>query len=176
MKNIFLTLSVLVFSFGFSQTNVFDIARKGTLQEMETLHKTNPDAINQVNEGGNSPLILACYKGNVEVAAFLIKNVKDINFNSPMGTALMAAIVKGNNEIASMLISKNANVNLSDGNKNTSLIYATQFKNYEIVSLLIKANANPDFKDNRNNSAIDYAILANDDKLMELLKNKNKKL
>ena len=174
-KSIYLFL-LIVTSICFAQNEVFDLARKGTLQEIEILHKANPDAINQVNESGNTPLILACYKGNVAVAKFLINNLKDINYISPMGTALMAAIVKGNNEIAKILIAKNANVNLSDTNKSTSLIYAIQFKNYEIVSLLIKADANPDLKDNRNYSAIDYAILANDDKLIELLKNKNKKL
>ena len=176
MYKIILSFLLLLTFNAFSQSDVFDVARKGTVEEMKLLVNKDPNVVNSINDSGFTPLILACYRGNNDIAKFLISNVKDINYISSMGTALMASIVKGNNEIAKILISNKANVNLSDGNGSTSLIYATQFKNYEIVSLLVKADANPDFKDNRNNSAVDYAILANDDKLMELLKNKNKKL
>ena len=171
MKNIFLTLSVLVFSFGFSQTNVFDIARKGTLQEMETLHKTNPDAINQVNEGGNSPLILACYKGNVEVAAFLIKNVKDINFNSPMGTALMAATVKGNVDLVKLLLESKANINATDGNGITALIYAVQFQNHEMVKILVEHKADKNIKNKEGKTAFEFAVFSGNQTIINQLKN-----
>ena len=171
MKNIFLTLSVLVFSFGFSQTNVFDIARKGTFQDMEFLHKTNPDAINQVNEGGNSPLILACYKGNVEVATFLIKNVKDINFNSPMGTALMAATVKGNVDLVKLLLESKANINATDGNGITSLIYAVQFQNHEMVKILVEHKADKNIKNKEGKTAFEFAVFSGNQTIINQLKN-----
>ena len=171
MKNIFLILSVLVFSFGFSQTNVFDIARKGTLQEMEFLHKTNPDVINQVNEGGNSPLILACYKGNVEVAAFLIKNVKDINFNSPMGTALMAATVKGNVDLVKLLLENKANINATDGNGITALIYAVQFQNHEMVKILLEHKADKNIKNKEGKTAFEFAVFSGNQTIINQLKN-----
>lgn len=171
-------LFILVFlgttSLAYSQEtlNVFDIARKGTVEQAKTILKENPNAFNVVNDDGFSPLVLACYRGNNEVAKIVVASGSDIDRNSKMGTALMAAIVKGNNEIAKLLIEKKANVHSSDGNGTTALLYAVQFKNYEIASLLIKANADYNVKDNRGNSALDYAILANDDKLIEILKNK----
>ena len=58
----------------------------------------------------------------------------------------------------------------------TALIYAVNFKNYEIVSALVKAGVTIDYKDSKAKSALDYAILMDDDLLIELLKNKNKKL
>ncbi|MFV5698245.1 ankyrin repeat domain-containing protein [Flavobacterium sp. ZT3R17] len=155
-----------------AKLDVFDIGRKGTIDEAKELFKTNPEAFNTTNQDGFSPLILACYRSNNEVARFLIENGSNVNGTSNMGTALMAAVVKGNFEIAKLLLSKKADANIADTNGTTALIYATMFKNYDIVSLLIKAKANPDFKDNRGNSATDYAILANDDKLIEILKTK----
>jgi ankyrin repeat protein len=56
--------------------SIFDVARSGTVAEVKDMMKQNPDIINQTNESGFSPLILACYRGNVEVAKFLIDNVK----------------------------------------------------------------------------------------------------
>lgn len=172
MRYLYLTLCFIFFQTGYSQQEIFDVARKGTVEEVKAIMKQYPDAINSVNEAGYSPLILACYKGNVDVANFLIKNVKDIDGNSSMGTPLMAAVVKGNKEIVQALLENKANPNIADPNGTTALIYASMFKNYDIVSLLIKAQAKSDTKDNRGNSALDYAILANDDKLIEIIKTK----
>jgi ankyrin repeat protein len=152
--------------------NAFDIARKGTVDQAKEILKTNPKAFNNLNDDGYSPLVLASYRGNNEVAKFLIEIGSDINGNSKMGTPLMAAIFKGNNEIAKLLIEKKAIIHTEDANGTTALIYATNFKNYEIVHLLILAGADYTKKDSRGSSALDYAIVLDDDKLIETLKNK----
>jgi ankyrin repeat protein len=170
MKNIQILFFLLIFQLGFSQEDIFDIARKGTVEEVKTAMKQNPDIINSVNNEGYSPLTLASYRGNVAVAKFLIKNVKEIDGNSSMGTPLMAATVKGNKEIVQVLLENNANPNLTDANGTTALIYATIFKQYEIVEMLIKASATIDLKDIRGNSAVDYARISKDEKLTELFK------
>ena len=161
---------LFLFQIGFSQQNIFDIARKGTIEEVKTAMKQNPDIINSVNDEGYSPLILASYRGNIEVAKFLIKNVKDINGSSSMGTPLMAAVVKGNKEIVQALLENKADPNIADQNGTTALIYATIFKHYDIVEMLLKASATIDLKDIRGNSAADYARISKDEKLSELLK------
>jgi len=171
-KKYFLLAFCFSLNICFAQKDVFDIARNGTVEEAKELLKVDSESFNVKNSDGFSPLILACYRGNNKVANFLIENGSDINDNSNMGTALMAAVVKGNSEIVKLLLDKKANVNIADANGSTALIYAAMFKKYDIVGLLIKANAHPDFKDNRGNSAVDYAILADDDKLIEILKTK----
>lgn len=160
------------FVFAQEKLDVFEIARKGSLTQAKEIITANPKAFNVVNTEGYSPLTLACYHRNNEVAKFLIDNGSDINQKSNMGTPLMAAVVKGNVEIVSELLNKKVDINSIDKNGTSALLYATMFKNYDIVKLLIKANADPYLKDNRGNSAIDYAILANDDKLIETLKYK----
>lgn len=171
MKYFCVTLLVFFFQTGFSQQDIFDVARKGTVEEVKTIMKQNPDAINLINEAGYSPLILACYKGNNAVANFLIKKVKDINGSSAMGTPLMAAAVKGNKEIVQVLLENRANPNITDPSGTTALIYATIFKQYEIVEMLIKASAVLDLKDIRGHSAVDYAEISKDEKLIQLFKN-----
>ncbi|MES2543601.1 MAG: ankyrin repeat domain-containing protein [Bacteroidota bacterium] len=172
MRSICIIVSFFFFQSFFGQQNVFDVARKGTVDEMKAIVKQNPEAVNSVNEEGYSPLILACYKGNLTVAEYLVLKVKNINGSSSMGTPLMAAVVKKYPAIVKLLLENNADVNIADANGTTALIYAAMFKNYDIALLLIKAKASPDAKDNRGNSALDYAILANDDKLIEILKTK----
>lgn len=150
--------------------NIFDVARSGTSLEAKTLFQNNPKVVNEINGAGYSPLILACYRGNTEVAAYLINNGADLNYNNEMGTPLLAAVVKNNVAIVKLLLEKNANIEAKDANGTTALIYAAMFKNHEICQLLIQAKANYGTKDNRGNSALDYAILADDDQLIQILK------
>ena len=88
--------------------NVFDVARKGTLSEMEAIYKQKPELIDAINDNKATPLILACYRNNETVALYLSDKVANINYNSGMGTALMAAIMSGNKVIIEKLISKKA--------------------------------------------------------------------
>lgn len=172
MKQLLLICSLLLTGYSFAQNSpdVFDIGRKGTVAQAKEKLAENPNAFNTVNEEGYSPLLLACYRGNNEVAKFLIEKSCDINGKSRFGTPLMACIVKGNNEIAKLLIDKKADLDFADGNGTTALIYAVNFKNYEIAKALVKANADVNHKDNKNSSALDYAIQANDDQLIQILK------
>ena len=170
MKSLPLFFFLFLFQGAFSQQDIFDIARKGTAEELKTAMKQNPDIINSVNKEGYSPLILASYKGNVAVAHILIQNVKDINGSSPMGTPLMAAVVKGNKEIVQALPENNADPNLTDVHGTTALIYAVQFKNAAILKLLLDHKADKSKIDDKGKTAFEYAVFSNDEEIINLLK------
>ena len=170
--NKFILSFLLIFTFNaFSQSDIFDVARSGTVKEIKLLVKNNAEVLNSKNADGNSPLILACYRGNVDVARFLISNVKDINYVSSMGTALMAASFKGQALLVEQLLKNKANPNITDSNGTSALIYATMIKSSEIISLLLKYKSDKMHKDNQGKKAIDFAILDNDKQLIEILKN-----
>lgn len=173
MKHFFLTFILFTFSnvsLAQEKLDVFDVARKGTLAEAKAYLKQNPKAFTVLNQEGYSPLILACYRNNNEVAKFIIENGADINGNSSMGTPLMAAIVKGNNEIAQLLIEKKANTNLADANGKTALIYAVQFQNKVVLKMLVQNNADKSHKDKEGKTAFEYAVFAGNEEIINLLK------
>lgn len=150
--------------------NVFDIARKGTIDQVEAIFKENPEIINTTNQHGFSPLILACYHGNEAVATFLIKHNVNLDYVSNEGTALMAAVVKGNAKIVNLLLDKSANPNLTNKHGVTALIYAVQFKNIEMINLLLQFKANKSLIDNEGKTAFEYAVFAKNDEIINLLK------
>ncbi|MSP85437.1 MAG: ankyrin repeat domain-containing protein [Flavobacteriaceae bacterium] len=106
------------------EKTVFDVARKGTLLEIQAIYNRNPELINAVNDNKSTPLILACYRNNEAVALYLIDTVSNINYNSGMGTALMAAIMSGNKVIIEKLIVKKADLDQTDTQGKSALIYA----------------------------------------------------
>ena len=172
MKIIMFLFLLLMFNVTLAQEEavVFDIARKGTVEQAKAILKANPNAFNTINADGYSPLILACYRGNNEVAKLLIENGSDINGNSKMGTPLMACVVKGNNEIAKLLIQKKANINIADANGTTALIYCVQFNNKTILSLLLENKVDKTHKDKDGKTAFEHAVFSGNEEIINLLK------
>jgi ankyrin repeat protein len=171
MKQIILFIYFIVFS-AFSQAqdkNVFDIARKGTLSDIQEIFNQTPNLINSINDNKATPLILACYRNNEAVALYLSDKVSNINYNSGMGTALMASIMSGNKVIIEKLISKKADLDQTDTQGKTALIYASFNNNTEIVQMLIKAGANKKLADKENRTALDYAKFNKNTQLIILL-------
>ena len=171
MKNFFqlVLLLLLCTSLKAQYKNVFDVARKGTLIEMEAIYKQKTELVDAVNDNKATPLILACYRNNEAVALYLTDKVSNINYNSGMGTALMAAIMSGNKVIIQKLISKKADLDQKDTQGKTALIYAAFNNNFEIAQLLVKAGANSKLADNENRTALDYAKFNKNTQLIILL-------
>ncbi len=175
MKNIIIILSVFL---GFTliraqekAKSIFDIARTGTVSEVKELMKKNPDVINQTNENGFSPLILACYRGNVEVADFLIDNVKDVNYKSREGTALSGLAIRYNKNLTEHLLKRNADPNIADPNGITPLFWAVKSGNRELTELLLKYKADKTVKDSQGMTPFEYALQTNNTEIINLLKN-----
>ena len=149
--------------------DVFSISRKGTLDQIQEVYSKNPQSINSISENKSSPLILACYRNNEAVALFLVDKVEDINYNSGMGSALMAAVMSGNITIINKLISLKADLNLKDVQGKTALIYAVFFNKNDIVKSLLKAGADKKITDNEGRAALDYANFNKNTELIILL-------
>lgn len=172
MKNLILLIGIFLSSLLTAQEKtIFDIARSGTVTEVQNLMKQNPDVVNQVNEGGFSPLILACYRGNIEVAKFLIDHVKDVNYKSREGTALAGLAVKYNRELTEALLKRNADPNIADATGYTPLFWAVKFGNKELVELLLKYKADKLKKDSMGMTPFEYALQTNNKEIINLLKN-----
>lgn len=172
LKYLFLSGCLLLPLVMFSQKNIFDVARSGSVEELKALISINADTINAVNEHGYTPLTLAAYNANDAVALYLIDKVKDVNGNSKYGTPLAAAVFKGRTDIVKALVKANANPNIADSNGSTPLHYAIIIRDEDMIKMLIDANADVNFKDKRGNSAQDYAEMTKNENIILLL-NKN---
>ncbi|MCF2220431.1 ankyrin repeat domain-containing protein [Chryseobacterium sp. PS-8] len=175
MRKLILLMGIfLSFTFVTAQDktkSIFDLARSGTVAEVKDMMKQNPDIINQTNESSFSPLILACYRGNVEVAKFLIDNVKDVNYKSQEGTALSGLSVKYNKDLVTYLLNKKADPNIADATGSTPLFWAVKFGNKELIELLLRYKADKTLKDAQGMTPFEYALQTNNKEIINLLKN-----
>ena len=171
MKNkvLFIISFLLYFGTIYGQKSIYDVCRKGTIEELKSIYQNDKNSINVKNKEGHLPITLACYHGNTAVVEFLADKVENIDGNSDYGTPLMAATFKGYNSIIAILLKHKANPNLTDKQGGTAMHYAVMFKNYEAIKLLKKANADFEILDINNKSALDYAKTLNDKKINKIL-------
>ncbi len=155
--------------FGFSQDNtIYDAIRNKDIKKVELIIENQPKQINNKNNKGFTPLILASYYNNQEAVKLLLKNNANVDVISPMGTALMAATYKGNVAIVKMLLAYQADVNLSDEKGTTALHYACLFNNTTIAKLILKKKPKRNIKDVNSKTPLDYAVLSDNIELIKL--------
>ena len=170
MKTLLLFLVVSINTVFAQNTGCFDVARKGTRAEMQLLFENDKNSVNAIDDNGSSMLILACYRGNRDVAQFLIEKGANLDYVSKNGTALMACVVKNEFTLVEALLKKKANVDLSDDNGITALMYAVQLSNVEMVKKLLHAKANKALKCKQNKTAFEYAVFSTNEEIIDLLK------
>jgi ankyrin repeat protein len=127
-------------------------------------------ALNEANERGFTPLILAVYNGNMEVVKLFIHSKANPDAQDKSGnTALMGAIFKGYDEIALYLI-ENSDINVRNFNNATALTFAATFGRASIVEALLKAGADKTIKDKFGKDALAHAQMQENKIIIDLLK------
>lgn len=171
MKRLLLLFAVLAGHYGNAQQSptVFEVAKSGDLLAAKEILIKDEHAFMTKDARGFTPLIMAVYSGNDEIVKYIMR-YSDVNYLSPMGTALMAATVKGNLELVESLLENQANPNLTDANGVTALMYAVQFKNRPIIELLLVNSADKNKVDKNGRTAFELATATNDDAIIKLLK------
>ena len=117
----------------------FSAAAIGYLPEVVEFYDWNPATIDWFAKDGFTPLQLACYFGQAEVALWLIEKGADIHAVSKNGAALQAihAAVAGRNAaIVRALIDAGADLNAEQAGGFTPLMAAEENGDGEIVAML----------------------------------------
>lgn len=170
MKYFQIIIILFFFQSGFSQQNIYDIARKGTVSELKIAVLSNPKVIDSIDARGFTPLILACYKGNVSVANAIIQKTQLLDYASLNGTALAATVMSEKIEIANELLKNKSNPNITDSNGISPLMLAIQFQKMEFIELLIKHGASKTITDKSGKSVFEYAVFSKNEQIINLFK------
>ena len=130
----------------------------GQSETVRILLSTSDDMLNIPNDEGETPLIIACMKGNLIVAKLLIDAGADVNKALLNGnTPLHFAAWSGNKFVGRDLIGASAQIDAQNENGETPLILAAREGNNEFVALLVEHQANVNQADNFQRTALYYA-------------------
>lgn len=127
-----------------AEIDLFAAAAIGHLPEVEAHYRWNPKTVNWVARDGFTPLQLACFFGQEEVARYLLERGADVHAVSrnAMGIQPIHAAVAGRNAaIVAAVIGAGADVNARQGSGDTPLEAALQNGDEAIIQLLRDAGA-----------------------------------
>jgi ankyrin repeat protein len=124
--------------------NLFEASAAGKFDVVAHLIYNHPDAVNLYADDGFTPLGLACYFGQFEVARYLVLKGADVNQPSNNGFnvyPLHSATAGNYTNIARMLVDNGAQINVKQQAGATPLHSAAQNGNLELLILLLENGA-----------------------------------
>jgi ankyrin repeat protein len=112
------------------------------LEKLKEYKQLNYADINNIDNEGNTPLLIASLYGNLKCINFLIENCSDIEITNKLGnTSLSLASHNGYINCIKYLIEKGANIEHNNNMNNTPLLLASQKDHIECLKFLIKKGA-----------------------------------
>lgn len=159
-----------------------EAVEKEDLSTLEDLLIKGAD-INIKNDDGETPLLIASSKGNINMVNLLLNRGKsnifscskfkapNVNEKSTNGsTALMRATGKGYTEIVKALLAKGANVNIKTDGDFTALMIAAQNGYVDIINALLRKGADINTKiDNGPTPLIQAIVFSNSYETVKIL-------
>lgn len=95
----------------------FEAIKRGDLNTIKQITEQDPDIVNQTDEYFDTPLLLAAYKGKVDITKYLVENGADIHYhngsdgNTALHNAALGDNIKNALEIIIYLVSQGAGLN-----------------------------------------------------------------
>lgn len=104
---------------------------------------------------GDTALMLAAYKGNMEAAAALL--ARGAQVNRPGWTALHYAAASGKNDMVHLLLERSAYIDAESPNRTTPIMMAARGGHIMTVKLLLDEGADAALRNEAGMDAIDFA-------------------
>jgi ankyrin repeat protein len=152
--------------------NLFEASAAGKFDVVAHLIFNYPEAVNEYADDGFTPLGLACYFGQFEVARYMVLKGADVNLPSKNGFnvyPLHSAAAGNYTNIARMLVENGAQVNVKQQAGSTPLHSAAQTGNLELLILLLENGAQTDIRMEGGKLPADLAKEKGFDEIAEIL-------
>jgi ankyrin repeat protein len=146
---------------------LFIALQDGSLKAADALIAWPRTKVESRSPKGESPLMLAAFKGNLEQVRKLI--ARDADVNKTGWTPLHYAATGGHVPIIQLLLDENAYIDAESPNKSTPLMMAAKYGSPEAVKLLLEAGADPTLRNELGLSAVDFAQQAQRKDLADLI-------
>lgn len=155
-----------------ARPNLWEAAAVGRLDRVRELVNANAAGINGTSHDGWTPLHLACFFGQKEIAAYLLTKGAAVDArsrNDLHNTPLHAAAANGQRTCVALLLQHGAGVNETYNKGTTALHVAAANGDDGTARLLLAAKADPTMRTTEGQTPLDMAREKNHAKVVRLL-------
>ncbi|MEQ6434437.1 ankyrin repeat domain-containing protein [Comamonas sp. w2-DMI] len=140
------------------------------LKVFDVLLKSPGVDVNLASRQNETPLMMACIKGHLDIARELIRRGADVNREgwAPLHYAASADTPQ-TLDIVKLLLEENAYIDAASPNGTTPLMLAAQYSSEAVVRLLLQEGADVVLRNQRGFTAVDFARLADRRYMVDLL-------
>ena len=141
-----------------------------SLKVVQVLLKAPRIDVNLASKQNETPLMMACIKGHLDLVQQLIKLGADVNREgwAPLHYAA-SADTPHTLEIVKLLLEESAYIDAASPNGTTPLMLAAQYSSEAVVKLLLEEGADVTLRNQRNFTAADFAKLVDRQYMVDLL-------
>ncbi|MBW8829891.1 MAG: ankyrin repeat domain-containing protein [Burkholderiales bacterium] len=140
------------------QTGLYLALRGESFKVADVLMKAPGLNVNALNAAGESPLMMAALKGQVDWSKQLLD--RGATLNKPGWTPLHYAACGPEVSVVKLLLDRGASIDAGSPNGSTPLMMAAQYGSEASVDLLLARGAKTQIKNDRGLTAADFARLA----------------
>lgn len=149
------------------ETGLLLAVKEPSIKAAEALINWPKTDVELRNKQDESPLMMAAFKGLLDISQKLI--ARDADVNKTGWTPLHYAATNGHLEIITLLLDSHAYIDAESPNGSTPLMMAAHYGTSEAVKLLLEAGADPLLKNQQGLSAIDFAQQAKRQDIAEII-------
>lgn len=149
------------------QHGLFLAARDGSRKVFERLLQHPQIRPDEANAVGETPLMMAALRANLEAMTALI--ARGARINRPGWTPLHYAASSPSVAPVRLLVEQGAQIDARAPNGNTPLMLAARYGSEDSVTLLLQRGADRSLRNERNHDAADYARLDGRESLAQRL-------
>jgi len=147
-----------------------DACRRGDMGDVAKMCELFPELINESDNKGFTPLIIAAYNNQSDIIELLLQHGADSNIGDHNGnTALMGAVFKGYDPIVYKLLDAGADPNRQNAQGATALTFAATFHRNQVAQRLLQAGADKSIADRFGKTPLDHARIQDNETLVQLL-------
>lgn len=133
---------------------LFIATREKAIDVATMLLKLKQIDVNKSTKSGETPLMIAAFNGDLNLAKELVKRGAQIN--KPDWTPLHYAATGGNLSIVEYLVENHAYIDAESPNNTTPLMMAARHKNLTVMRWLVENGADPTYTNQEGLSAASY--------------------